>query len=161
MKNKIMQYLYNENFYDDLDIGTTNDLENESSNYLIKNLPNITLLKSISNQKIKNKLFLKSLNKSILSEFSFQEIEEYRSDLVISNATIEHVGKFANQVKMVENIIKLSKKRFIITTPNRYHPKEFHTKLPLIHWLPKKIHRKILLLTGFTYSSKEENLNLL
>ena len=62
---------------------------------------------------------------------------------------------------MVENIIKLSKKFFIINTPNRYHPLEFHTKLPLIHWLPKKIHRKLLSLTGFTYSAKEENLNLL
>ena len=161
MKEVIIQHLNNEKFSEALDIGTTNDLENESSNYLIKNLPNITLYRSISNQKIENKFFSKSLNKSILSEFSAIEIQDFKSELVISNATIEHVGKFENQIKMVENIIKLSKKFFIINTPNRYHPLEFHTKLPLIHWLPKKIHRKLLSLTGFTYCAKEENLNLL
>ena len=41
-----------------------------------------------------------------------------RSDLVISNATIEHVGSFENQLKMVKNIILLSKKYFVITTLN-------------------------------------------
>ena len=50
---------------------------------------------------------------------------------------------------MCENIIKLSKKYFIIITPNRLHPLEFHTKIPLIHWMPKKIHRKILKFLGF------------
>ena len=62
---------------------------------------------------------------------------------------------------MCENIIKLSKKYFIILTPNRYHPIEFHSKLPLIHWLPKKIHRYILSLLGMTFLSDEKNLNLL
>ena len=46
-------------------------------------------------------------------------------------------------------------------TPNRYHPFEFHTKLPLLHWLPKKIHRNILSILGINFLSKEENLNLL
>ena len=45
---------------------------------------------------------------------------------------------------MVKNIINLTKKIFFITTPNRFYPIEFHTKLPLIHWLPKRIHRFIL-----------------
>ena len=36
-----------------------------------------------------------------------------------------------------------------------------HTKIPLIHFLPKKIHRKILYLIGEKYLSLEENLNLL
>ena len=34
----------------------------------------------------------------------------FSSDIIISNATIEHVGKTANQIKMISNIIKLSKK---------------------------------------------------
>ena len=33
--------------------------------------------------------------------------------------------------------------------------------LPLIHWLPKKIHRKFLNLLGQNFLSKEENLNLI
>lgn len=62
---------------------------------------------------------------------------------------------------MVENIVKLSKKFFVIVTPNRMHPIEFHSNIPFIHWLPKKMHRKILSLIGLQYLSKEENLNLL
>ena len=89
------------------------------------------------------------------------QINKFKSDLVISNATIEHVGSLENQIKMVSNIIRLSKKFFILTTPNRFYPIDFHTKLPLIHWLPKKIHRKILSLIGLQYLDKEENLNLL
>ena len=55
----------------------------------------------------------------------------------------------------------MAKKYFIILTPNRYHPFEFHTKIPLIHWLPKRVHRKILNKIGLSFFAKEENLNLL
>ena len=60
-----------------------------------------------------------------------------------------------------KNIQKLSKKLFIITTPNRGYPLDFHTKLPFIHWLPKRIHRKILKSLGMNFFSEEKNLNLL
>ena len=62
---------------------------------------------------------------------------------------------------MIENIIKLTKKVFVITTPNRFYPIELHTKIPLIHWLPKSIYRKILKFLGLSFHAKEENLNLL
>ena len=146
---------------DALDIGTTNDLDNKSSNYVIKNLKNIKIYKSISDQAISDNFFLKSLKKSITEKFSYDEIQSMKSDVVISNATIEHVGSFEQQKKMIENILLLTKKYFIITTPNRYHPFDFHTKLPILHWFPKKIHRKLLKLLRLEFFSKEENLNLL
>ena len=144
-----------------LDIGTTNDLENESSNYLIKNIKNIKIFKSLSNQKIDPNFFQKSINKSITEDLTQDEIYSFGSDVVISNATIEHVGNLNSQLKMISNIIKLSKKFFIITTPNRYHPIDFHTKIPLIHWLPKNFHRKLLSILGLKYFADEKNLNLL
>ena len=52
-------------------------------------------------------------------------------------------------------------KYFFITTPNRFFPLDFHTKLPIIHMLPKKIHRKILRLINLKEYAEEENLNLL
>ena len=159
--NLINEFFKNINMYDVLDIGATNDKENSSSNFIIKNLTNFKIYKSISDQKINLDLFNKSLNKSIINDFTKNEIEQFSSDLVISNATIEHVGNYHNQIKMVENVIKLSKKYFIIITPNRHHPIELHTKLPLLHWFPKKIHRLILSILGFKDLSKEENLNLL
>ena len=33
--------------------------------------------------------------------------------------------------------------------------------LPFIHWLPKKIHRKILKFLNYDFLHKEENLNLI
>ena len=54
-------------------------------------------------------MFDKILNKSITDDFEDEEINEFRSDLVISNAVIEHVGNFDNQIKMIKNIKKLTK----------------------------------------------------
>ncbi len=161
MVDIINNHLENYSLSSVLDIGTTNDLENESSNYLVKNIKNIKIFKSLSNQKIYSKNFQKTLNKSITKELNDHDISTFSSDVVISNATIEHVGNVKNQLKKISNTIKLSKKIFIITTPNRYHPIDFHTKIPLIHWFPKKIHRKILSLLGLNFFAKEENLNLL
>ena len=161
MINIINENLNKEIFDDALDIGTTNDMEFPSSNYLIKNLKKIKKYKSISDQKINSAFFSTTLKKSITDDFSLEEINLHNADLVISNATIEHVGSYSNQLKMVSNIINFSKKKFIISMPNRFHPIDFHTKIPFIHWLPKKIHRKILSLIGLGYYAKEENLNLL
>ena len=158
--NVLNLYFKDQTFNDVLDIGTTNDIS-ASSNLLIKNLKNIKFYKSISNQKINSDLFSKILKKSITSDLTETEVEDFKSDLVISNATIEHVGSLENQIKMCDNIIKLSKKYFVICTPNRFHPIEFHTKLPLIHWLNKTLYRKILKKINLNFFSKEENLNLL
>ena len=59
---------------------------------------------------------------------------------------------------MIENIIKLTKKIFVIITPNRYYPIELHTKIPLLHWFPKSIYRKILKILGMSFYAHEENL---
>ena len=144
-----------------LDIGTTSDNENPNSNLIVRNLQNIDKFYSISDQTINSSFFEKALKKSICDNLSDEEIEEFKSDLVLSSATIEHVGSFENQKMMIKNMIKLSNKMIIITTPNRFHPVEFHTKIPLVHWLPKNIHRNILKFFNLTFYSKEENLNLL
>ena len=157
----IKEFLKNKDIDDVLDVGSTEDEKNKSSNYIVKNLGNYKKYKSISDQSINSDFFSVKVKKSITEDFTVSEIEDYKSDLVISNATIEHVGSLENQTKMCKNILKLSKKYFIIITPNRYHPLDFHTKLPLFHWLPKKIHRKILSILGMHFLSKEENLNLL
>ena len=62
---------------------------------------------------------------------------------------------------MIQNIIKLIKKIFVLATPNRFYPIELHTKIPLIHWLPKSIYRSILKFLGLSFYANDENLNLL
>ena len=157
----LKEFLNDKKISDILDVGTTEDENNPSSNYLVKNLGTDKYYKSISDQTITSNFFSKSLKKSITGNFTKNEIEKFKSDLVISNATIEHVGSFENQIKMCSNIISLSKKYFIIMTPNRFHPLEFHTKIPIIHWLPKKFYRIILRFFGLKFFADENNLNLL
>ena len=144
-----------------LDIGTVDDDSLESSNFFLKNFKNISVKKSISNQTINNQNFNMCLNKSITSDFSSEEVKNFKSDLVVSSATIEHVGNYSNQKKMLNNIISFADKFFFITTPNRFFPIDFHTKIPFIHMLPKKIHRLILSIIGLREYAKEENLNLM
>jgi len=48
-----------------------------------------------------------------------------------------------------------------LTTPNRWYPIEFHTALPIVHWLPRKVFRRILVMIGKEFFASEQNLNLL
>tara|TARA_B100001063_G_C16570810_1_gene455775 strand:- start:77 stop:760 length:684 start_codon:yes stop_codon:yes gene_type:complete len=144
-----------------LDIGTTEENKLRSSNFFVKKFNKIKIIKSITDQDIIKNNFNNILKKSITSDFTLEEIDQYKSDLVISSATIEHVGSNVAQMKMIENICLLTNKYFFITTPNRFFPIDFHTKLPLIHMLPKKIHRKILNMISLKEYALEENLNLL
>ena len=82
-------------------------------------------------------------------------------DIVYSHAVIEHVGNIQNQIKMIREAVRVAKKSVWITTPNRWYPIELHTGLPLIHWMPKGIHRKILNILGMSFFASEEVLNLL
>lgn len=81
-------------------------------------------------------------------------------DWVFSHAVIEHVGNDLNRILFIQELLRVSKKGIILTTPNRNHPLEFHTGIPLLHFLPKEIHRKIYNFLGKQFYSKEENLNL-
>ena len=157
LQNKIKNFTI-ESF---LDVGTTEENNLDSSNFFVKQFKNIKIKKSISIQNVEEKNFTLFLKKSITKDFLKNEINDYKSDLVISSATIEHVGSFENQLKMMNNIISLTNKAFFVTTPYRNFPIDFHTKLPLIHMLPKKIHRNILNFLNLKDYAKEENLNLL
>jgi hypothetical protein len=57
-------------------------------------------------------------------------------DVVHSNAVIEHVGPLDEQRRFVSELVRVAAAGFI-TTPNRWFPIEAHTRLPLVHWLPR------------------------
>ena len=157
----ILKELKNFKIKTSLDVGTSLDKSNESTNFLIKNLNICSRYKSISDQKIEDNFFELIITKSITEILDSQIINSCKSDLVISSATIEHVGSRQNQLEMIKNIGLLTNKMFVFTTPNKFYPIDFHTKLPFFHFLPDKIYRKILFLLNFKFYSKEKNLNLL
>ena len=86
--------------------------------------------------------------------------DDNQFDLAFSNAVVEHTGKFESQRFFINEICRVSKKFFVVT-PNRWFPFETHTGLPLIHFLPKFVFRKILISTRYSFWSSEDNLNLL
>lgn len=58
-------------------------------------------------------------------------------DICWCNAVLEHVGNRDKQEKFLKEICRVAKEAFI-TIPNRYFPFEVHTKILLLHYLPKK-----------------------
>lgn len=81
-------------------------------------------------------------------------------EYIISSAVLEHVGSENNQIEYIRNLLNL-KSSILLTTPNRYHWLEFHTKLPLLHWLPRSLHRSLLSSLGLKFWATETNLRLL
>jgi len=144
-----------------IDIGTTPSLDSEQNIFLTKTQENQNIT-CLSNQDCK--ILLKKFNnikEIIVGDGKNTLLDENSFDIVHSNATLEHVGNYNNQILFVRELIRISKKYVFLQTPNRYYPIDFHTILPFIHWLPKKIHRKFLKILKLNFYSKEENLNLL
>jgi len=81
-------------------------------------------------------------------------------DWVVSSAVLEHVGGDTGREAHLSECARLADGIFL-TTPNRYHWLEFHTKLPLVHWLPKDAHRALLRGIGMQQWAAESHLNLL
>ena len=74
-------------------------------------------------------------------------------DLVYSNAVIEHVGDWQDQVAMAREIMRVGRSWFV-TTPNRWFPFEFHMRLPLVPWLPYKWMRKVGSMWSYNHVEK-------
>ncbi len=143
-----------------LDVGTTPSLD-DHENYLIRRFPfkeNITCLSNFDCKILTTKF---SQLQCVIGDGCSMPFENSSFEIVHSNATIEHVGSYKNQTNFIRECVRVSGKYTYITTPNRFFPMDFHSKIPLINLLPKNIFRKILKLFGDNFFSKEKNLNLL
>ena len=164
-REKILKIFHNNFNYNNkmsfLDVGTTGNTEKNHNLILqkISNNKNITCLSNQDCSVLKNQY--PNIKNFIIGDGCNNQLKDNTFDIVYSNATIEHVGSHNNQKLFISECVRVAKKSIFITTPNRYFPLDFHTKIPLIHFLPKIIHRKILNLFGHSFFAKEENLNLL
>lgn len=144
-----------------LDVGVTADTSRDDSNFFEYVYPHKERITALSNQDASCLEAIYKGLKFVKSDALQLPFEDCTFDLVCSSAVIEHVGSLENQKKMITECVRVSKKYVFITTPNRWHPIEFHTVLPLIHFLPKPLHRKLLHLLKYHELSQESNLNLL
>ncbi|NNC90704.1 MAG: methyltransferase domain-containing protein [Akkermansiaceae bacterium] len=64
-------------------------------------------------------------------------------DIVYSNSVIEHVGTYENQERMARELRRVGR-RLWIQTPARSFFFEPHYVTPFIHWLPKRLRRRIV-----------------
>ena len=144
-----------------LDVGVTSDQSYKSSNYVeawYAEKNKITALglddASFLQHEYPGLTFVRG--NGLALPFSDQSF-----DAVHSAAVIEHVGSFQNQVRLISELFRVARKFIYVTTPNRWFPVEFHTTLPVLHWLPKETFRAFLRKTGREFFAEESNLNLL
>jgi hypothetical protein len=74
---------------------------------------------------------------------------------------LEHVGPTNKQISFLRELWRVARRGIFVTTPNRWFPIEFHILLPVAHWLPHPLFRRILIGVGKEFFASAENLNLL
>lgn len=144
-----------------LDVGATADDTKDSSNFFEKTFPHPERITALSDQDASWMEEKWAGLKFVQGNALHMPFENDTFDLVFSNAVIEHVGNRKNQATFIKECVRVAKKHVFITTPNRYYPIELHTVLPLIHWLPPAVYRRILLGLNKPFFASEDNLNLL
>jgi|TARA_B110000483_G_C18206130_1_gene547743 ubiquinone/menaquinone biosynthesis C-methylase UbiE len=143
-----------------LDVGTT-DIVNEYENIFLQKYPYKEKITCLSNQELLEVKKKYPEIQTLLGDARNMNFEDNCFEIVHSNATIEHVGNFENQIKFIQECYRVSSKYVFIQTPNKLFPIDFHTKIPLIHFLPDKVYRTLLKLVGLSFYSDINNLNLL
>lgn len=145
-----------------VDIGATPDVERIDSNCMIPWFHEAGLVVTLSSPEdigvlkqvfpFANILMPNGFHRPILAK-------DREFDVSSSSAVLEHCGSRKLQIEHISECARVAD-RIFLTSPNRWHWLEFHTKLPLIHWLPKPWHRFLLKTMGLSFWAQEKNLNL-
>jgi ubiquinone/menaquinone biosynthesis C-methylase UbiE len=144
-----------------LDVGVTSDRSYQASNYLEAWYPHKHMVTAVG---IDDASFLCGQYpgvRFVMADGLRLPFREEAFDVVHSSAVIEHVGSLARQCAFVAECCRVARRAVFITTPNRWFPVEFHTVLPLVHWLPKEAFRALMRRTGRGFFAEERNLNLM
>jgi hypothetical protein len=144
-----------------LDVGATADRTYDHSNYLEAWYPEKAQITAVGTD---DASFLKAQYPGLMfvrADGRNLPFGDGSFDFVHSSAVIEHVGSRAMQVRFLSELWRVARVGVFVATPNRWFPVEFHTVLPLMHWLPVRLHRAFLRWIGYGFFAAEENLNLL
>ena len=144
-----------------LDVGATSDQNYATSNYVEAWYPYKDRITAVG---VDDASFLESAYPGLTycrADGRHLPFAASSFDVVHSSAVLEHVGSFANQQAFIAELTRVARRVVFLTTPNRWFPVEFHSVLPLLHWLPKRWYRRVLSGTRYRFFALEENLNLL
>jgi SAM-dependent methyltransferase len=74
-------------------------------------------------------------------DYLAEPLPESAFDVVLLNNTLHYIVGRGNQMKAMRNIYQSLKPggRLFTFQPNRWYPVESFTKLPFVHWLPRRI----------------------
>jgi len=144
-----------------LDVGATSDREFESSNYVEKWLDGKQRIVALGLDNAGHLVQEFPGMRVVRGDGTCLPFADRVFDVVHSSAVIEHVGSERRQLMFIRELCRVARRVVFLTTPNRWYPIEFHTVLPLVHWLPKPWHRALLSQFGFEALALESNLNLL
>jgi Methyltransferase domain len=144
-----------------LDVGVTSDRSYASSNYLEAWYPHKSAITAVG---IDDAFFFEKLYpgvRFVMASGMHLPFLDLAFDVVHSSAVLEHVGSLQNQLGFVRECCRVARALVFMTTPNRWFPVEFHTVLPLVHWLPKSTFRSLMRKLGRSFFADESNLNLM
>jgi hypothetical protein len=143
-----------------LDIGVSAD-DHASSNHLEKRYPHTSRLCALGIDHLPSLVTQFPSLRVVQGDARALPFDSGSFDFVHSHAVIEHVGSRPLQTIFLKEALRVARKGVLITTPNRWHPVETHTGIPLAHYFPQKIHHRIYRAIGKTMYASENTLNLL
>jgi ubiquinone/menaquinone biosynthesis C-methylase UbiE len=144
-----------------LDVGVTSDQSYDHSNYLEAWYPHKDRVTAVG---LDDASFLQTVFpgvRFVRADGRDLPFADGAYDHVHSSAVIEHVGNRAQQAGLLRELWRVARRSVFVTTPNRGFPVEFHTVLPLLHWLPPAAFRAVLRRLGYGFFAEENNLNLM
>jgi hypothetical protein len=144
-----------------LDVGVTSDRSYGHSNYLEAWYPQKSRITAVG---LDDAGFLEVIYpglRFVRADGLDLPFQDGAFDHVHSSAVLEHVGSRANQVRFLQELWRVCRRSLFVTTPDRRFPIEFHTVLPLIHWLPPPAFRSVLRRIGRDFFAEEAHLNLM
>jgi SAM-dependent methyltransferase len=130
-----------------LDVGFTEIEYSSTDNYLERHYPwqeNLTALGVDEPVDFPNRY---PKVKTVQYDGGIFPFSDKQFDICWSNAVLEHAGDFERQLIFIKETKRVAKKVFL-TTPNKFFPIEVHTRVPLLHLLPKKYFDHFLRLIG-------------